>query len=87
MRARALSLPARDIRLAWGAAVLTGAGALYLQAMSPQLLAALRFGQICTGHAAFALHCPACYVAAAIAAGAAGLLMSGLSTARAAGRR
>jgi hypothetical protein len=82
MRPRTLALPARDLRLAWGVSAIAGAGALWLQAMAPQLTAALRFGQICSGHAAFALHCPACYVAAAFAAGAAGLLASAVKTGR-----
>jgi hypothetical protein len=82
MRARTLSVQAGGARLAWAAAAFAGASAVYLQAMAPKLLAALRFGQVCSGHAAFAMHCPACYVAAAIAAGAAGLLASGISASR-----
>ena len=78
MRAKTLALPAPASRIAWAAAALAGAGALYLQAMSPAALAVLRFGAICTGHPAGALHCAACYVAAAIAAGATGWLVSGL---------
>jgi hypothetical protein len=78
MRPRTLVAPRADLRLAWGVAALAGSGALWLQAMAPQLTAALRLGQICTGHAAFAPHCPACYVAAAVAAGAAGLLATGI---------
>lgn len=72
MRARTIALPVVRTGVAWSAAALAGAVALYLQAMAPPMLAVLRFGAICTGHAAFAPHCPACYVAAAIAAGAAG---------------
>lgn len=82
MPPRTLALPLSEPRLAWGAAGLAGAGALWTQAMAPQLLAIMRFGQICSGHPAFAPHCPACYLAATIAGGAVGLLALGIAPPR-----
>lgn len=76
MRARTIARPASAPSIVWAAALLAGTGALWLQAMAPAALAVLRFGAICTGHPAFAPHCPACYAAAAVAAGAAGLVAS-----------
>jgi len=87
MRARTLSRPALDARLPWAAAVMAGAGAHILQAMAPLTPAVLRFGAICSGHPAFAPHCPACYAAAAIAAGAVGLTVSAFPGARPGRRR
>jgi hypothetical protein len=55
-------------RPAVSAAGLLGASAtLYLSAMTPKWAAEAMFGPICGGHAALALHCPACYAAAALA--------------------
>ncbi len=50
----------------WAGSLLAGAALLAGPAMGPRLLAELRFGPICSGHAAAALHCPACYAAAAL---------------------
>lgn len=50
---------------------------IYGAAMTPRVYAQLMFGPICQGHGpVFALHCPACYGAVALAAGAAFLIAS-----------
>ena len=57
-------------------ALLAGALALAAWAMAPRLVAEASLGPICGGHAAWALHCPACYAAAALV-GVAMVLMLG----------
>jgi hypothetical protein len=80
MKAKAIALAAGRPRIAWSAALSLAAVGLYGQAMGVRLLAAAS-GGLCTGHPAFALHCPACYVAAASAIGAAALIVSGIRAA------
>jgi hypothetical protein len=54
---------------AWSALLLVSSAALWFAAMAPRLAAQALFGPICSGHgSAFALHCPACYAAATLAA-------------------
>jgi hypothetical protein len=54
---------------AWSVLLFASGAVLWAQAMAPRLAAEARFGPICSGHgSAFALHCPACYAAAALAA-------------------
>ena len=77
MKSKAIALAAGRPRIAWSAALLLAAIGLYGQAMGARLIAAAS-GGLCTGHPAFALHCPACYVAAASAIGAAALIVSGV---------
>ncbi len=63
--ARSLASPRLSVLLLASAATLLGV------AMGPVLYARLLFGPICSGHGSvFALHCPACYVTAALAAAA-----------------
>jgi hypothetical protein len=51
-----------------GAGCLLGSALMWSAAMWPQLYARIAFGPICSGHGGlFALHCPGCYAAAALA--------------------
>ncbi len=66
-RTRTIAFPTGAVR--GGTAVLAMASAAaWIAAMAPRLLAQAEFGPICSGHEAWALHCPACYAAAALAA-------------------
>ena len=52
-----------------------GSAALVLAAMAPPLIAEARFGPICGHGSLFALHCPACYGAAALAIAGVALML------------
>jgi hypothetical protein len=68
---------------AWSALFLVSALALWGAAMAPRLEAQALFGPICSGHgSAFALHCPACYAAAALAATGVALAVRQVAKAR-----
>jgi len=66
-RSNSLVLPASE--RAWsGLMLLLGAVLAWMAAMAPQLVSMAMFGPICLGHgSAFALHCPTCYAAGALA--------------------
>ena len=53
------------------AVLLAVAGVAFTLGMGPAICARMLFGPTCSGHgSAFALHCPACYLAAALVVGA-----------------
>lgn len=67
--ARARATAAAQAPDAWSALLFSTGGLLWLIAMGPRLEAEALFGPICSGHVSlFALHCPACYAGAALAA-------------------
>ncbi len=52
-----------------GAFLLVSGATLALAIMTPRLVAQAMFGPLCSGHGSgWALHCPACYTAAVMAA-------------------
>jgi hypothetical protein len=65
----------------WAGAAWLGALGLWAAAMGPRLAAQFAFGPICSGHGLLALHCPACYAAAALAGAGALLAAIGVRTA------
>jgi hypothetical protein len=67
----------------WPVLFLISALALWAAAMAPRLEAQALFGPICSGHGSvFALHCPACYAAAALAAAGVALAARQVAKAR-----
>jgi hypothetical protein len=85
VRARtAVAAAAADAWAPWAWwALFVSALALWAAAMAPRLEAQALFGPICSGHGStFALHCPTCYVAAALAAAGIALAAQALARAR-----
>jgi len=77
MSERSIAIPAPAGGLStWGYSALLGSAVLFLAVMAPRLFAEVRFGPICAGHGSlFALHCPACYGAAALAIAGVALIL------------
>jgi hypothetical protein len=50
-----------------GITLLALAGSLYASVMGPRLWTQAVYGPICSGHAVWAMHCPACWAALALA--------------------